>query len=185
MLKGVSMNKNEILEQALYYLSTNGVKFTMSQLATSLQISKKTIYTMFDSKETLLLEVIENSFREIKRSEKQIIESDLKLEEKIKKLIIVLPDRYQNLNWYKVGELKEKYPKIYEVLIYHLQSDWKPTLDLLQQGIKEGVLKDFNVDVFKLIVEGTMEHILSNHQQIDYYQELEEMMNILMKGILK
>lgn len=179
------MKKNEILEQALFYLSTNGVKFTMSQLATSLQISKKTIYTMFDSKETLLLEVIDNSFKEIKKAEKDIIDSNLELEEKIRKLIVVLPEKYQNLNWYKVGELKDKYPKVYEVLIHHLQSDWNPTIDLLQQGIQEGILKDFNIDVFKLIVEGTMEHILSNHEQCNYYQKMEDMMDILMKGILK
>ena len=80
------MKKNEILEQALFYLSTNGIKFTMSQLATSLQISKKTIYTMFDSKETLLLEVIDNSFKEIKKAEKDIIDSNLELEEKISQI---------------------------------------------------------------------------------------------------
>ena len=77
-------------------------------------MSKKTVYAIFDNKEAMLLELADYCFADIKKSEKAILEnSDLDVLTKIEKILVVLPDRYQNIGLQNLYQLSEKYPKIY------------------------------------------------------------------------
>lgn len=176
------------LEKTMELVSGQGTHFTMSELAASLGISKKTLYQMFASKEELLLAVAEHGFAQIKRCEQQILDdSTLSLSEKIRRLIIVLPEQYQKVDWYRVEVVAEKYPSVYRCIRRHLETGWEPTLALLQQGIDEGVLASFSLTVFQGVVIGSMEYFLTApsfpESGITYQQALDAMMDILMKGI--
>lgn len=180
--------RKRCIDQALLMLSEEGLKFKMSDLAKALGISKKTVYTVFESKEELLLAVADDCFGEIKASEKKILEDkSLSLLERIRRLIIVMPEQYTSLNWYRMEEVAEKYPLVYSHVRDCMENDWEPTIQLLEEGIASDVLKDFSLPVFKSMVEGCMEHFLTspelNSQGISYIQALEEMMNILLMGI--
>ena len=98
--------REKCIEQALTLIVEQGLKFTMSDLAKSLGISKKTLYTLFDSKEAMFCAVADTCFASIKRSEKEILEDrSLSLYQRIRSLIIVIPEQYKNLNWYLMEEL--------------------------------------------------------------------------------
>lgn len=183
------MDSRELcLEQTLLILSKRGLKFTMSELASQLGMSKKTIYQLFVSKEALLSEVVKNTFAKIKEAE-QIILSDESLDiiQKIKALTIVLPDSYKSLNWQRVGELADKYPKIYAQIQEGLESDWESTLSLYEEAIERGLIKPTNLAVVKTMIEASIEHFLSTHEleegQISYIEALEAMMDIILYGI--
>lgn len=183
------MDSRELcLEQTLLILSKRGLKFTMSELASQLGMSKKTIYQLFVSKEALLSEVVKNTFAKIKEEE-QIILSDESLDiiQKIKALTIVLPDSYKSLNWQRVGELADKYPKIYAQIQEGLESDWESTLSLYEEAIERGLIKPTNLAVVKTMIEASIEHFLSTHEleegQISYIEALEAMMDIILYGI--
>lgn len=183
------MDSRELcLEQTLLILSERGLKFTMSELASQLGMSKKTIYQLFVSKEALLSEVVKNTFAKIKEEE-QIILSDESLDiiQKIKALTIVLPDSYKSLNWQRVGELADKYPKIYAQIQEGLESDWESTLSLYEEAIERGLIKPTNLAVVKTMIEASIEHFLSTHDleegQISYIEALETMMDIILYGI--
>jgi AcrR family transcriptional regulator len=183
------MDSRELcLEQTLLILSERGLKFTMSELASQLGMSKKTIYQLFVSKEALLSEVVKNTFAKIKEAE-QIILSDESLDiiQKIKALTIVLPDSYKSLNWQRVGELADKYPKIYAQIQEGLESDWESTLSLYEEAIERGLIKPTNLAVVKTMIEASIEHFLSTHDleegQISYIEALETMMDIILYGI--
>lgn len=183
------MDSRELcLEQTLLILSERGLKFTMSELASQLGMSKKTIYQLFVSKEALLSEVVKNTFAKIKEEE-QIILSDESLDiiQKIKALTIVLPDSYKSLNWQRVGELADKYPKIYAQIQEGLESDWESTLSLYEEAIERGLIKPTNLAVVKTMIEASIEHFLSTHEleegQISYIEALETMMDIILYGI--
>ena len=180
--------REQCLEMTLSYLSSKGLKFTMSELATSLGMSKKTIYQLFPSKEELLMAVVENGFGKVKQCENEIIQDkSLSLTEKIHRLIIVLPEQYRDMNWYRMEEVAEKYPKVYKKIQKHLESDWEPTLHLLQEGIEQGLLRKISLPVFQSMIEGSMEHFLTSsklkEEGISYGEALDEMMTILMSGI--
>ncbi|MDD2960190.1 MAG: TetR/AcrR family transcriptional regulator [Lachnospiraceae bacterium] len=187
--KKISELREKCVKQTIALLGEGGLKFKMIDLANALGVSKKTLYRAFDSKEELLLAVAENCFWEIKCSERRILEdAKLPLLEKIKNLIIVLPEQYRSLNWYLVEEVAARYPAVYGYIRKRMESDWDPTLDLLALGVQQGVLREFDKTVFKSMVEGCMEHFITSNelgkQGIGYLQALEKMIDILLHGIV-
>ena len=69
-----------------------GLRFTMQQLAQRLHISKKTLYTRYASKEELLLDMIDDAFGAIHARKRAILAENLPLEEKLRRVIIALPE---------------------------------------------------------------------------------------------
>lgn len=176
------------LEKTLELVLEQGTHFTMSELSAALGISKKTLYRMFAGKEELLLAVVEHGFARIKQCERQVIDDPaLTLAEKIRRLIIVLPEQYQKVDWYRIEVVAEKYPAVYRCIRRHLETGWEPTLALLRQGIDEGILAPFSLPVFQGMVVGSMEYFLTSpsfpKSGMSYQQALDAMMDILMKGM--
>mgnify|MGYP003106123967 CR=1 FL=1 len=59
--------------QAMQLFRQQGLHFTMQQVAEPLHISKKTIYTVYPSKEALLLDMVDHAFAEIHRCKQEIL----------------------------------------------------------------------------------------------------------------
>lgn len=182
--------QERILMAAIEEFQEKGLKFTMDDIAKRLGISKKTLYTVFDSKETMLLALADYCFADIKKSERSIVEdTSLTTVEKIERILFVLPERYQNIGLSKLYELQEKYPNIYRRVERYLQTDWDATIRLLEQGQAEGVLRPVSVPVLKLMVESSIarffrENVLAENG-LSYEQGLKEMLRIIMEGIRK
>lgn len=177
-----------ILEAALEIFNQKGPSLTLNDICQVLKISKKTIYTVFIDKEDLLLEMVNWCFSEIKESEKLIInDPELTLTEKIKKVIIVLPERYKEFNWRQLTNVREKYPELHQAMQKRIESDWEETIRLIEQGIEEGVIRPISIPVLKLMIEASIVHFLERAEleevHIPYPKALDEMMKILMYGI--
>lgn len=180
--------REEIMEEAIEQFNKKGLKFTMDDVAGGLSISKKTLYKVFADKEELFFEMADYCFDAIKDSEQAILnDPEMDIVEKIRSIIIVLPHRYKSIDFRQLYSLKEKFPSIYAKLEARLESDWGPTIMLLEQGIKEGRIKPFSISVLRAMVEGTIEHFLSRDtlltEDISYPEALEKMMDIIMEGI--
>lgn len=161
----------------------------MSELAAQLGMSKKTLYVLFESKEALLLEMVDSMFDAVKASEAAVLaRQDLDLAEKLRRLVVVLPDSYKRLNWSRLQGMPEKYPAMYHRVRQRLESGWEPTLELMRQGIAEGILRPFEPSLLRAVVEGAIEHFLATdvleREGFDYVQALDGMMDLLMDGIL-
>ena len=181
--------REEIMNEAIEQFNKKGLKFTMDDLAGSLSISKKTLYKVFSDKEDLFFEMVDYCFDAIKESEQEILnDPEMDIVEKIRRIIIVLPHRYKTIDFRKLISLKEKFPSTYAKLEERLESDWEPTIMLLEQGIKEGRITPFSISVLRAMVEGTIEHFLSRDilltEDISYQEALEKMMDIIMEGII-
>ena len=98
--------RRKCIDCAIQLCSSQGLDFTMSQLAAQLGMSKKTLYVLFDSKEALLLAVVDTMFDAVKADEAKILaRQDLSLAEKVRQLVVVLPDtgeRYISTGVYEV-----------------------------------------------------------------------------------
>ena len=104
-----------ILEGTLEVFNRKGIKFTMDDIAKALNISKKTIYTVFDDKESLFMAMVDYLFDSIKESEKQVLlDESLNTQEKIRKILGVMPESYKNVDFRQLYMLRDKYPAIYE-----------------------------------------------------------------------
>lgn len=182
--------REKCIHQTIQLCSSQGLDFTMSQLAAQLGISKKTLYVLFESKEALLLEVVNYMFDGVKASEAELLaRQDLDLAEKLCRLVVVMPDSYKTLDWRRLQGVEEKYPAVYRQIRQRLESGWEPTLELLRQGMAEGVLRPFEPGLLRAVVEGTIEHLLASdaleREGLDYVQALDGMMDLLMDGIRK
>lgn len=180
--------KQKIMEAAIGEFNKKGLKFTMDDVSKSLSMSKKTLYTVFEDKEALFFEMVDTCFDAIKESERAVLaDESLDIVEKIRRIMIVLPDRYVNLDLRQIYSLREKYPKIYKKLEKRLESDWEPTIQLLEQAMEEGKIKKVSVPVLKTMVEGSIELFLGRDvlikNNMEYKEALDKMMDIIMDGI--
>lgn len=180
--------KEKILNAAIDEFGKKGLKFTMDDIAKNLGVSKKTIYQVFDTKESMLLALADYSFADIKKSEKAIVEDQtMDIVTKIEKIMVVLPERYQNIGLQNLYQLQEKYPTIYSRVYTYLSTDWDATIALLEQGMREGKIKQISIPVLQSMVEGTISQFMANdvlvENHITYEQAMQEMIHIIIEGI--
>ena len=101
--------------------------------------------------------------------------------------MVVLPDRYQNIGLSNLYQLKDKYPKAYERVYTYLATDWDVTINLLEQGIKEGKIRNISIPIVRAMVEGTINQFISDDilvvNRITYDEALEDMIDIIIRGI--
>ncbi len=177
-----------IMDEVIEQFKQKGMKFTMDDISKELHISKKTIYREFDDKDELFFATVDYGFSAIKKKEAEILaDESLGLIEKISKLIVCLPDNYKNIDFRRVYQLKEKYPKVYMKIAEKVESDWGETVKLINQAMDQGLIKRVPVELIKLMVEGAIEKFLSSEElansQYSYEESLNMMINVLINGI--
>ena len=159
-----------------------------SELATLLGISKKTIYTVFPDKNSLVLEMVDYCFSSIKESEQKVLQ-DLSLDTvgKIRAILGVLPEGYRELDLRQLYQLKERYPEVYEKVKSRLETGWESTISLLEQGITEGKIRNIQIPILKTMMEATLEQFFQRdvliQNGISYHEALDEVVSILTDGI--
>ena len=150
--------RETILEGTIQAFNKKGLKFTMDDIAALLGISKKTIYTVFQDKNTLVSEMVDYCFDSIKESEQKVL-SDTSLDTvgKIRAILGVLPEGYKDIDFRQLYLLKDKYPKIYKKVEQRLETGWETTIALIQQGMEEGVIRRINIPILKMMLEASLE----------------------------
>ena len=183
-------NKEKILEATIKVFNRKGLKFTMDDIASELSMSKKTIYTVFRDKESMFFAMVYYCFDKIKESENEILSDDsLSTVEKIRGVLAVLPSGYKDVDFRQLYTLKDKYPNTYSRVEERLETGWEKTIALINQGIEDGSIRPVNVNLLKSMLEATIEQFFQRdiliRNQISYAEALEEVVNILVDGIVK
>ena len=181
--------EKRIIEGALHIVEKQGVKFTMDELASELGMSKKTIYTVFRDKNELLIAMVDYVFDYIKESEALVMEAKhLSLLQKIRKILGVMPENYTDFDFTQFYVLRDKHPEVYERVRQRLESGWEMTNRLLEQGVEEGLIRSVDFRVFQLVFESAVERFIMGdeleREEIDYMQALEELVTIMVDGIV-
>ena len=166
--------KGNILEATIKAFQKKGLKFTMDDLASLLGISKKTIYTVFPDKNSLVLEMVDYCFSSIKESEQKVLQD-------------LSPEGYRELDLRQLYQLKERYPEVYEKVKSRLETGWESTISLLEQGITEGKIRNIQIPILKTMMEATLEQFFQRdvlvQNGISYHEALDEVVSILIDGI--
>ena len=177
--------KEVILEGTIKAFNEKGLKFTMDDVAKILGMSKKTIYTVFRDKESMFLAMVDYMFDSIKESEQQIVEDDaLSTVEKIRRILGVIPESYRDVDFRQLYLLKDKYPVIYKQVEKRLET----TIQLLEQGMAEGVIRKVSIPIVKMMLEATVEQFFQRdiliQSGLSYLEALDEVVSILVNGIV-
>ena len=183
--------REKILKGTIQVFNKKGLKLTMDDVADELKISKKTIYKEFSSKDEIFETMVDYVFDNIKVREKEILDSkEYSTLEKIRLFLSAMPESYRNINFQELHPLKEKYPKVYKNLQKRMETGWEPTFMLLEQGKKEGLIReDADLKIFKIMMEASLERFFekdvmkgSGRKYNDY---LNEVVDILLNGITR
>lgn len=178
-----------ILLSTIQVFNTHGMRFTMDDIASYMKISKKTIYTVYKSKDDMMLDMVDFLFDNIAVSKRTILDNgDMLLKDKIKAYLIGMPDSFQSIKFTELFLLRDKYPHIYSKVRERLDSDWEPAFELLRKGQKDGIIKkDANLPVFKMMMENSIsaffESDILKKTGLSYREGLETVADILLDGI--
>ena len=180
--------REKIINAAIEAFTEDGLKFTMNDLARKLGISKKTIYTIFESKQDVLLGIGDRYAADFNKMQKELEADDhLGTVEKLEKLLLALPDNYHGIGLSRIYELAEKYPKPYRHLMSAVNQGWSLAETYLKKGMEEKLIQDISIPVVMAMVEGTVSRFLESDilykNHLTYEQGKKEMVSILMKGI--
>lgn len=180
--------REKIIDAAIEAFTEDGLKFTMNDLARKLGISKKTIYTIFASKQDVLLGIGDRYAADFNRMQKKLEEdTTLGTVEKLEALLCALPDNYHGIGLSRIYELAEKYPKPYRHLMSVVNQGWTLAKTYLKKGMEEKKIQNISIPVVMAMVEGTVSRFLESDilykNHLTYEQGKKEMVSILMKGI--
>ncbi|SCW63789.1 transcriptional regulator, TetR family [Ruminococcaceae bacterium YRB3002] len=179
----------KILLSTIEVFNTRGMRFTMDDIASNMKISKKTIYTVYRSKDEMMLDMVDFIFDNIAISKGATIENDQEsLGDRIKAHLTAMPDTFEKINFTELFQLRDKYPVVYNKVKMRLESGWEPTIALLERGQEEGIIKkDANLGVFKMMMETSLsaffESDILKKQGLTYQEGLDLVVDILLDGI--
>ncbi|OJV74911.1 MAG: hypothetical protein BGO34_07865 [Bacteroidia bacterium 44-10] len=141
------MIKERIIQQATYFFIRDGIKnVSMDDLASSLGISKRTIYMNFKDKEDILKYCILVSQENIKHSIHEIMSQS----ENIIDGCLQIIDHYKNIQlpsgrfW---DDIYKYYPAIYQSILDEMGKNNTCLKELLEEGIKDNYFREnLNID---------------------------------------
>lgn len=180
--------RERILEATIEVFNRKGLKFTMDDIATELGISKKTIYAVFDDKESMFFSMVDYCFDKINAHKEMMLQDEsLSTVDRVREVLALLPDGYRDVDFGKLYVLKDKYPKIYAKVEERLETGWEGILSLINKGIEEGSIRPVNIHILKTMMEATLEQFFQRDvlvkNEISYNEALKEVVNILVDGI--
>lgn len=178
-----------ILDEAAKQFDKKGIKFTMDDLARSLGMSKKTIYTIFEDKRSIMTETIDRFFDDALIEEERILNDDsLTIIEQLKTIIGSVPERYTQNDLTQLYVLKEKYPSVYRHWQRCRENYWEGVGILISRGIEQGDIRPVSLPILRTMFQATIEQffqddvLVKNH--ISYRKALSEVASILVDGII-
>lgn len=180
--------KERIIIETVRQIQTKGFTFTINDLAKQLAVSKRTIYEHFSSKDEIVDEVIGNVIESIQEQEKDIAEDDtLHIVEKIRRILICIPQQFKFMDIRLLVELKKYHYDQWLVLDQFLRKDWSTVIQLMEEGMKEGSIREIPIPFFIELYLGALNRIYDpmfiEKSEYTLGNMLEGIMDILLYGI--
>lgn len=155
-------SKDKILEAAYEIMIDKGVKSTtMDYIARHLQMSKRTLYEMFENKIDLLTQAMEFHYQKHHKICEEIVQSSPNLMEALVKIFKLHRDNLRRINIRFFQDMDRLHPTLrndYETRHNKLRRQLNEMFDL---GVKQGVFRnDINFSTLSRIIELQMESII-------------------------
>lgn len=186
---GVFM-KERITNEAIFLMQQKGLSFTISDLAKSLGTSKRTIYQHFSSKDDIIDSIIENLTLQIKNKEEEILhDKSLNLLKKITQVLICVPEEFNTMDIRLLVDLKRLHYNQWVKIDEFLKQEWDLVIKLMEEGIKTGVIREINLQLFVELYLGAINQIyqpnFSLNTKLTMSEILKSVIDILLNGISK
>ena len=177
-----------ILDEAAKLFDEKSMRFTMDDLARSLAMSKKTIYTVFRTKRSIMTATIDRFFAEAYKEQEEILaDTSLTTTEQLRRVIGSVPERYIGHDLSQLYVLKDRYPSVYRHWHNCREEYWNAVEVLIKNGIAEGMIRSVSMPILKSMFQRTVEQFFQSDilikNKIAYRDALSEVADILIDGI--
>ena len=177
-----------ILDEAARLFDEKGIRFTMDDLAHSLAMSKKTIYTVFRTKRSIMTATLDRFFAEAYKEQEKILSDDsLSITDQLRRVIGSVPERYISHDLSQLYILKDRYPAVYRHWHNCREEYWEVVELLIEKGIRAGMIRPVSMPILKSMFQRTIEQFFQSDilikNKISYKDALSEVADILIDGI--
>ena len=177
-----------ILDEAAKLFDEKSMRFTMDDLARSLAMSKKTIYTVFRTKRSIMTATIDRFFFFSYKEQEEIrADTSLTTTEQLRRVIGSVPERYIGHDLSQLYVLKDRYPSVYRHWHNCREEYWNAVEVLIKKGIAEGMIRSVSMPILKSMFQRTVEQFFQSDilikNKIAYRDALSEVADILIDGI--
>lgn len=160
---------DRILDAAMKLFAGHGIKAVkMDDIANQLNISKRTLYEIYENKETLLFEGVkkyktlkEQEFQKLLLENQNVMDIMLKIYHiKVDEFKKSCPQFYSDLS---------KYPRVVELLQQDREGQRQCAMDFMRRGMEEGYFRrDIDISLVSKMFESVAQFIVSNQVYKNY-----------------
>lgn len=178
--------RERIILAAVELFTTNGIKsITMDEIATSLGISKRTLYEVFPDKETLLEECVLKSQEEGDRFVQEVKETSGNVLEVLLRCYQRSIEKFHATNKRFFEDIK-KYPKAYQLLKNDRNRSSEDTVSFFKEGVEQGIFRgDVNFAIVNQLVRGQLDLLMNSDicNEYSFLEVYESIMFTFLRGI--
>lgn len=179
--------KDSILAAATEEIRLHGSSFRMEDLARRLNISKRTLYENFRSKNEILERILSEKARDFYEQHQAILaDEQLTCAQKLKQYFSVKSDLYNTLNGEHFREMFNSIPYLVDQAMATFDKDWDQLQAYLETQKQIGVIKNIDIDVLIMMLRGIARSIVYDNKRNpeECLHVLPEAIDILLRGIL-
>ncbi|MDR0266891.1 TetR/AcrR family transcriptional regulator [Paenibacillus sp.] len=182
--------KERIAKTAIALFHEKGIKFTMSDLARDLGVSKSTLYEHFPSKDELIGYVVQQVNEETERRFREVIQdTNLTTPEKLKGILMIVPHDFQNSYVRLLVELRRYYPERWREMEQAINDEWDIITSLIEEGIHNSDFRPMHIPTLIQTLNFLMKSIFDQRNlassQITVQESLSMMVDIILHGIME
>ena len=178
--------KGKILDTAMTLFAKNGIKAVkMDDIARALNISKRTIYELYENKEVILFEGIKRYNQRREEEMSQFVKGNTNVMDIILNVYKVKVEEFRFTNPLFYDDL-EKYPDVMAYLEKSREENRKELIAFLNKGVKEGYFReDINNDLVTILFDSIAQLFLQKRLYARFSIEcvLNNIMFISLRGI--
>jgi AcrR family transcriptional regulator len=177
------------MSAAMVEMDEHGVRFTMSDLATRLAISKRTLYEHFESKEVLISSIVDAVISDLRVQRSEIVSNpDLDLREKLVRMLTVKSKVFSDVSDRVKMELSQQYPGLWEKAHKSQEEQWDVIDNVIKEGIEAGCFRPIFVPVLRKVLQGSVREIIDYDFLLQHRTSFHEMIghitDIVIYGIM-
>ncbi|HRZ41420.1 MAG TPA: TetR/AcrR family transcriptional regulator [Bacteroidales bacterium] len=152
--------KDKILAKASeLYLSLGVRNVTMDTLASELDISKRTIYELFNDKDDLVIQCIRYMIMEQGRQHIEMIQASENVIDALFRILRMQEDQRKSYPKVFIEDIKKYFPSVFSAF-YTCKADLKKysaSYALLERGVKEGIFRtDLRIELVDTFIHETI-----------------------------
>ena len=179
-----------IVDSFIREFNKNGPKLNLDDVASSIHMSKKTIYRFFRSKQSIYEYILNDASKQILNAQQSIFsQPDLSTKDKLFAIMTIKTTWEEKIDLRHMSELQELEPVVFAHVLEAYHGHWDLIEKVLVMGVQDGTLKpDTNVPLVLNLFQQGMTSLHSTdiliRSKLTYSEAIATLANIVFDGIL-